>query len=131
LPVDLPAKNGEESKFSYALKKVTKRIEKAIEIPREEYTEELTDNNVRLASVDDKGNIVYEVETVISANGEKKEVKTGTPKFTIEKLREKNKLQNELAKKFLATEVEFDPYIATEIPELTEEEKEAFTGYVI
>lgn len=121
----------EESKFTYALKKVQKRIDKAAEKPKEDYNEKVIDNNVRLASTDKDGNILYEVETVIEANGSKKEVNTGTPKFKPESLREKNKLQNELGKIFLDTVIEFEPYMATEVPELTEEEKEAFNGYVI
>lgn len=121
----------DESKFTYALKKVQKRIDKAAEKPKDDYNEKVIDNNVRLASTDKDGNILYEVETVIEPSGNKKEVNTGTPKFKPEALREKNKLQNELGKEFLNTVIEFEPYIATEIPELTEEEKEAFTGYVI
>ena len=124
-------KKGDESKFAYALKKVLKKIEKASEKLTDNYNEEVVDNNVRLASVDKDGNILYEVETVIEPSGNKKEVKTATPKFTPEKLREKNKLQNELGKALLNTEIEFEAYIATEIPGLTEEEKEAFAEYVI
>lgn len=121
----------EESKFTYALKKVQKRVDKAAEKAREEYNENLTDNNIRLASVDKDGNLMYEVETIIEPNGNKKEVKTDFLKYTPEKLREKNKSQSDLFKKFLETEIEFEPYITTEIPELTEEETEAFKGYVI
>lgn len=123
--------NKAETKFTYALKKVQKRIDKAAEKPKDDYNEKVIDNNVRLASTDKDGNILYEVETVIEPNGNKKEVNTQTPKFKPEALREKNKLQNELGKEFLNTVIEFEPYIATEVPELTEEEKEAFTGYVI
>tara|TARA_R110000868_G_C10413527_1_gene722581 strand:- start:27 stop:461 length:435 start_codon:yes stop_codon:yes gene_type:complete len=125
------AKNPAETKFSYAIKKVQKRIEKASEQVKENYNEELYDLNVKYASVDEKGNLMYEVETTIEANGSKKEVPTQNLKFTAEKFIEKNKVQRELGKKLLATEIEFEAYIATEAPELTEEETETFKDFVL
>jgi len=125
------AKNPAETKFSYALKKVQKRIEKASEEAKDDYSEAIYDNNIKFASTDEKGNLLYEVETTIEANGTKKEVPTQNLKFTADKLIEKNKLQRELSKKLLATEIEFEPYTATEVPELSEEEKEIFKDYVL
>lgn len=125
------AKNPAETKFSYAVKKVVKRISKATEDVKDEYNEELYDLNVKYASVDDKGNLLYEVEVTIEANGSKKEIPTQNLKFTADKFIEKSKVQRQLAKKLLTKEIEIEPYIATEIPELTEEEKETFKDYVL
>jgi hypothetical protein len=121
-----------ENKFTYALKKVAKKLEAATKTILDDFNEKIADLNIELASVDEKGNIVYEVETTTEANGSKKEVKTNIPKFTPEKLREKNKRMSEMNKSILAIEVEFENYIATEIPaDLSEDEIEAFKGFVI
>lgn len=125
------AKNPAETKFSYAVKKVVKRIEKATEDAKDDYNEELYDLNVKYASVDEKGNLLYEVEITTESNGSKKETPTQSLKFTADKFIQKNKEQRELAKKLLAKEIEVEPYIATEIPELTEEETETFKNYVL
>ena len=124
------AVHSEETKFKYAIKKVVKRLDAATEKAKDDYNEKLTDNNVSLASVDKSGNILYEME-IEENNGVKKEVKTDIPKYTPEKLKERNKLQNELFKNLLATEIEFEPYIATQIPELTEEETDNFKDFVL
>ena len=121
-----------ENKFTYALKKVAKRIEALTKPLLEELSEKEADINIELASVDDKKNIVYEVETITDAQGNKKESKTNIPKFTPEKLKEKNKRISELNKEIVKAEIEFEPYFATEVPEdLTETEKDSFKDFVI
>lgn len=126
------AEHTEENKITYALKKVSKRIEAKTKEVLDDFNEKVMDVNIELASVDEKGNIVYEVETVTDLAGSKKEIKTEVPKFTPEKLREKNKRMAEMNKAVMKQEIEFENYIATEVPEdLTEDEIEAFKDFVI
>jgi hypothetical protein len=126
------SKHPEETKFTYAIKKVSKRIESLTKPMLDELIEKEADINIELASVDDKNNIIYEVEIITDAGGNKRESKTNIPKFTPAKLREKNKKIAELNKELVKQEIDFEPYMATEVPsELTETEKDQFTDFVI
>ena len=102
-------KNEGESKMSYAIKKIGKRLKTIFEY----YNEKINEIGINNCSVDDKQNIIKDEK--------------GELVFTKENLIKKNKE----SKALLSTEVEIEPYICTEIPELTEEEKEVFEGILI
>lgn len=106
-------KEEKESKLTYALKKVQKRIRKHID----DYMEVMRDIEVEHASTDADGNLKYDGDKLVY-----------TP------LQEKNmrKKKREVYAEWLKKEFEFEPYIATEIKEeLSIEQKEALTGFVI
>ncbi len=102
-------KNEGESKMSYAIKKIGKRLKTIFE----DYNEAINELGINNCSVDEKQNIIKDAK--------------GELVFTKENLIKKNKE----SKAFLNTQVEIEPYICTEIPELTEEEKEVFEGILI
>lgn len=104
--------NPEPTKFRYALERMEKRAVKA----HEPAAEKLADLNIEYAATDGEGGPVLTEPD-------------GRFRYTKEGIRKRNAAQKEL----LAAEVEIEPYIATEPPqvELTDAEKEVFAGFVI
>jgi len=123
----------DENKFSYALKKVSKKVTSALSPIIDAYNESISDKSIELASVDEKGNLLYLTETITEPNGTKKETPTQNLKFTPAKLNELNTFKRKEYAELFKKEVEIEPYIVSDenIPELTEEQIEAFEGYVI
>jgi hypothetical protein len=104
--------NGIDTKLKYAVNRMIKRTD-AI---REKYMEDLEETRIDNCSVDDKGNILRE------------ENNAQLYKYTKEGLKTLNKRHREI----LATEVEIEPYFATQLPEeLDAVVREIFTGFVI
>lgn len=104
------AKNPEDSKMKYALTKMNRKIGKI----NEKYKDKVEEINIECCAVDDKGIIL---------RGD-----NNSYQYNKEGLLERNKKVNELFR----SEVEVEPYFATEpATNLTETEKEVFTGFVI
>lgn len=106
--------NKEDSKFSYAVRKMVKRCE----VVGQEHNEQVEDINMRYAATDKDSKIV--LRNVDPRLGFE---------FTKESLLERTKELRELAKK----EYDLEPYIATELPPepLSFEEKECCYGFVL
>jgi len=101
--------DGKETKFTYAIKKVAKRLKEHFDY----YNDELFSIDVNTCSTDDKGNILKD--------------ERGNFTYTREGLTKK---RNDL-KELLKHKVSFENYIATEIPEdLTEVEMVSFLDFV-
>ena len=100
---------GKETKFSYAIRKVAKKVKDSFDY----YNDELFNIDVNNCATDEKGNIL----------------KDERGNFTYSKEGLKNK--REELKALLKHKVSFDNYIATEIPEdLTEVEMTSFLDFV-
>ena len=99
-----------KDKLSYAIKKVRKRLEAAMDI----WNEALADFQYDNASLDEKGNILRDEKNNL--------------KFTVEKQKKLDKEARDLRKKTF----DFEPYYATDLPkDLDEFVKEALIGFVI
>jgi len=112
------AKNTENTKFSWAIKRVLKRTQAALQ----EYREKAEDITIEHCSVDGAGNIIIE----------EGRDPLGRPmeryKFTKEALQKRNDEQRTLFKK----QVDIEPYVATDLPkDLSEEDKELFMDFVL
>src|SRR4029077_3506287 len=108
-------KHPENTKVSWAVKRVLKRTQAVIQ----EYREKAEDITIEHCSVDDKGNIITEG---LDQFGRERY------KFTPEKLLERNQEQRKLFKE----KVDIEPYIATDIPpDITEEDRELFMDFVL
>ena len=98
------------NKLSYAIRKVNKNITSVVE----SINENIEDLRIEHCSVDEKGNVLKDEK--------------GNYKFSKDGLRALAKAVKELNNKIF----EIEPFFATEIPDdLTEEQKEIFTGLVI
>lgn len=102
-------RNPNESKFSYAIKKVVKSCLKLLG----EYQEQVEEISITHCAVDKDGVILRD--------------ERGGFRYTKDELKKRNKKVNDLFK----SAVEIEPYFATEIPKLTEEEREVFLGFVL
>lgn len=99
-----------ERKMGYAIKRLSPRIEKI----QQRYQNAREDIQIDCCSTDDKGIILRDDR--------------GEYRFSKSELKRRNKEWQEL----FESAVEIKPYIATEIPDdLTDEEREAFAGFVI
>jgi len=99
-----------KDKLAYAIKKVKKRLETAMDT----WNETLADLQYDNASLDEKGNILRNKENQLV--------------FTPAKQKELDKAARELRKKTF----EFEPYYATELPkDLDEFTREPLIGFVI
>lgn len=104
------SKHEEESKFKYALAKVSRKLNKS----REKYQESIEEINIEHCATDKDGVILRDTN--------------GQYKYTKDELIKRNRKMNEL----FHSEVEVEPHIASEIPEgLTDLEKEVFEGFVL
>src|SRR6266446_4768825 len=109
------AQHPEKTKFSWAVNRVLKRSQAIVQ----DYREKAEDLTIKHCSVDDKGNILTDG---IDQFGRERY------KFTPDKLLKRNEEQRALFK----TEVEIEPYIATEEPkEISEEDRELFEDFVL
>lgn len=102
--------HGQGDKFKYALKKVIKKTNEA----SEKHNDKVEDLRIGKASVDEKGNLIL---------GEK-----GEYSFTPANLKA---LKAEIKKLELECKYEIEPQLASAIPDLNEEQIEAFRGFVI
>lgn len=106
------AQNGVETKLKYAVNRMIKRTDPI----KEKAFEELENARIDNCSVDERGNILRE---------------EGNPqlyKFTKDGLKALNKRSKEI----YSDEIEFEQYIATQLPEdLDEVIRQIFTGFVI
>lgn len=107
-PAQLHAK--QNTKLSYAIKKVLSSIKTEV---LTKHTEDLEDIRIDLCSTDERGNVLHDEK--------------GNLFFTKENLRELNRRTRELAEK----EYPFTPCFISDLPVLSEEEREAFEGIVI
>lgn len=105
-------KNTEETKFTSAIKSVQKQIRKHELI--DDYQERMRENNLDHCSIDEKTKAILKEED-------------GSLKFTVEAQKKVNKLNKDL----LSETVEINQRIIDEPGDLTELEKEAFSGIVI
>jgi hypothetical protein len=104
------ARQSEQTKLGYAIKKVGKQLDKIIV----GYQEKLEDLRISLCSVDEKENVIK--------NEKDQYVYT----------RENLALFTSGARDLSKEEYEIEPFICTELPkDLTEQEIEVFTGFVI
>jgi hypothetical protein len=99
----------QESKFRYALRKVLKVAEKQWSV----YTEQVEDLDIEHAATGDKDVILKDQHGQIA--------------FTKDGLRARNKARKAL----FDSEVQIAAYYAKDAPELTDAEREAFTGFVL
>jgi hypothetical protein len=109
------AKRGEEkeSKLTYAIKKMQKRLRKHID----DYMEEMRDIEVEFASTDEKGNLLKVDKELVYTPASEKTVR-----------KKKRSVYNEWLKK----EFEIENYITTEVvEELTEDQQDALKGFVL
>ena len=110
-----------DDKLTYAIKKVGKRVEKIFQKEGELIGEKVEDARIDNCSVDEKGNILRDDK--------------GQLIYTKEAMKKLNtdlrKIYRDAETEREAREYEIEPYIATVIPELTEEQREAFSGIVI
>lgn len=103
------ARHPEESKFKYALG----RVLKASQPLQERYSQLLQDICIDNCATDEAGVILSD--------------ERGGFRYTKEGMKARDKATQGLD----ASEVEVEPYFATEVPELTEGELEYFTGIVV
>jgi hypothetical protein len=99
----------ENTKFAWALHRMVKRAQTVID----DYNEKVQELNIEHCSVDEKGNILE--------NGR------GGYTYTKDALLKRNKAQNDLTKQ----DVEIEPYMAKDVPELKFNERLMFEGFVI
>jgi sugar-specific transcriptional regulator TrmB len=104
------SKHDEESKFKYALTKVTKKLARI----QEKWNECIEEANIEHCATDKEGVILRD--------------ERGQYKYTKDELIKRNKRVSTL----YDSNVEIQSHFATEVPEdLTELEKEVFTGFVL
>jgi hypothetical protein len=104
------SQNPELTKFKYGLEREMKLLKNV----KENFEIEANDISIDNAATDDKGVLLTDAN--------------GAFKFTKEGLKARNKQHREL----LSKSVEIEPYYVSEIPdELTDEQRQAFTGFVI
>ncbi len=101
-----------QNKLSYACKKVQKRLAEYIE----DYVDKIKDLDIEFASVDDKGNLVIHNDRYT---------------YKPDKLRTLNEAKKKLWKENKDKEYEFESYICSELPELTQEELDILEGFVL
>jgi len=99
----------QESKFRYALRRMVKRVEAVWTT----YTEAVEELDIEHAATGDKDVILKDQHGQIA--------------FTRDGLRARNKARKAL----FDSEVQIEPYYAKDVPELTDAEREAFTGFVL
>ena len=99
----------QESKFRYALRKVVKQAEKTWSA----YQEAVEELDIEHAATGDKDVILKDQHGQIA--------------FTKDGLRARNKARKAL----FDSEVTIEPYYAKDVPELTDAERDAFTGFVL
>ncbi len=111
---DYLSKNKGESKLSYAVKKVQKKLAKTIE----EYVDKIKDLEIDKASVDKEGNLL---------------IKDNKYQYTKDNLKELNKAKKELYESSIVEVYNVDSHIVEYIDEyeLTLEQKEIFEGFVL
>ncbi len=103
-------KANERTKLGYAISRMTARVKKA----QERYLAAVEDINIDACATDDKGIILRDSR--------------GDFTYTRDGLKQRNKLRQELYE----SEIEVEPYFATQLPDdLTEAEREAFEGFVV
>lgn len=103
----------EDTKLKYAINKVQKRISEIIE----DYIDESKDIDIDHASTNEKGHIVKNED--------------GTYAMTQGSEKKCREVKKNHFREWKSKEFEFDNYIATEIPELSDEVKDILTGFVI
>lgn len=108
------SKNKGESKLSYAVKKVQKKLAKTIE----EYVDKIKDLEIDKASVDKDGNLL---------------IKDNKYQYTKDNLKDLNKARKELYESSIIEVYKVDSHIVEYIDEyeLTLEQKEIFEGFVL
>ena len=106
-----------QTKFGYAYKKFYKKNYEPIS---KEFAEEIQDSHIDNALEDDKTKALILDEK--SATGYA---------HTREQWKAIRKATKEITEKYENKEIEITPYISSYIPELTEEQKEILTGYII
>lgn len=108
------SKNKGESKLSYAVKKVQKKLSKTIE----EYVDKIKDLEIDKASVDKEGNLL---------------IKDNKYQYTKENLKDLNKARKELYESSIIEVYKVDSHIVEYIDEyeLTLEQKDIFEGFVL
>lgn len=99
-----------QTKLGYAIKRVTSQLEKI----QTDYLQRRDDISIDNAAVDSNGVLLTETD--------------GRFRFTPEKLKTRNKQWRELDE---SAEFEIEPHFVSDIPELTDDVREAFTGFVI
>ncbi len=110
------------TKISYAIKKVLKKLVKIVD----EYNGKLEDIRIDHCFTNSDGVIEYNV----TKDGSGNEVRHY--KFKKDELKKKLKEEREVAEEWNSKEFEVEPYLATEVPEdITDEEKEALDGFVL
>lgn len=104
------SRHEEESKFKYALTKVSRKLGKA----QEKWQELVEESNIEHCATDKDGVILRD--------------ERGQYKYVKEELIKRNKRVNRL----YDTEFDVEPHFVTEVPEdVTELEKEVFEGFVL
>lgn len=105
------SRHDEESKFKYALTKVSRKITKL----QEKYQESMEEINIEHCATEDKTGVILRDQQ-------------GQYKYTKDELIKRNREVNKL----FHSEVEIEPHIATDVPEdLTSLEREVFDGFVL
>jgi hypothetical protein len=99
----------QESKFRYALRKVVKHAEKLWSA----YQEQVEELDIEHAATGERDVILKDQHGQIA--------------FTKDGLRARNKARKAL----FDSDVSIEPYFAKDVPELTDAEREAFTGFVL
>ena|SRR3990167_46807 len=107
----------EKSKFGYAIKKVLTSLTKVFE----EYNSELDMIRIDHALSDEKTKAI-----LMAPKGEGRQFQ-----YSKEGLKAVIQAESELVKRWNIKEFEVEPYLAKEVPELTEEQVEAFIGFVV
>lgn len=104
--------NGEETKLSYAVGKVQKKLFDFIE----DYTDEVKDLDIDHASTNEKGVLIMEKEAY---------------SYTPDKMKRLREAKKKHLKEWKTKEFEFENYICTEVPELSDEVKDVLKDFVL
>lgn len=108
-----------ESKFRYALRKVVKQGERF----SGEYQERLEEITIEHCATDPKTQVILKQVLKDARGNERVDYE-----FTKEGL----KKRNEARKALFESAIEVNPFVATDVPpDLTEDEREAFAGFVL